>query len=186
MSSFNYYPSILYNSQVSKNLLIKNVFINSAFNDYKKFYSYIIKEGERPDIIAYQEYGDSSLDWVIYLINGVIDPYSDWIMDDKQLRSYLEDKYNTAAEKLTSTVIASSIAYYYYAGLNSDSEATINSYNYNMTAETYAKLNSPAGWIPKSIYDYESELNEAKREINLLRPIYIQQFKQQFDELING
>jgi hypothetical protein len=55
-----------------------------------------------------------------------------------------------------------------------------------MSAETYAKLNSPAGWVPKSIYDYESELNEAKREINLLRPIYIQQFKQQFDELING
>ena len=186
MSAFNYYPSILYNSHVSKNLLIKNIFIESSFNDYKKFYNYTVKEGERPDIIAYKEYGDSSLDWIIYLINNVIDPYSDWIMDEKQFRSYLEDKYNTSAEKLKSTVIASSIAYYYYAGLNSDSKETINSYNYNMSAQTYIKLNSPAGWVPKSIYDHELELNESKREINLLRPNYIEQFTQQFNELING
>jgi hypothetical protein len=186
MSSFDYYPSITYNKQIGKNLLIKNVLIRDYLNEYKKFYNYVVKEGERPDIIAFREYGDSTLDWIIYTINGIVDPYEDWVLDNKNFISYLENKYNTSAEKLTSVVIPTSIAYYYYKGITSDTQETINSYNYTMSAQTYSKLGSPAGWVPKSVYDYESELNEKKRNIVLLRPIYIDQFKQQFQDLING
>jgi len=120
------------------------------------------------------------------MVNRVVDPYKDWLMDDKQFKAYMEAKYNTTAEKLNSTNITTSIAYYYYEGLNSDSQADINSYNYKMTHETYTKLGNPAGWTPVSVWEYEYNKNEEKREINLLKPAFITDFKQQLKDLLNN
>ena len=56
-----------------------------------------------------------------------------------------------------------------------------------MTPYTFEQLGQPAGWVAKSIYDAENEKNESKRDIKLLNPIYINEFKQQFKDLIiNG
>lgn len=190
MSIFNYYPYLNYNSNKSTHLLIKVEVIKEYIKDFRKFFTYTIKEGERPDIIAYNQYDDSSLDWIIYLVNNIQDPYYDWIMDDKQFNLYLEKKYNTSVYKLQSTVIPSSVAYYYYAGLPSDDPDTIASYNYTMSKETYdfkllSDPNLVAGWVPVSIFDYEKAINDSKREIVLLKPAYISEFKQQFKDIIN-
>lgn len=191
MSIFNYYPYLNYNANKSTHLLLKVEVVKEYLKDFRKFFTYTIKEGERPDIIAYKQYEDSSLDWIIYLINNVQDPYYDWIMDDKQFVLYLEKKYNTTADKLQSTVIPSSIAYYYYEGLPSDDADTIASYNYTMSKETYdhklsANVISVAGWSPVTIYEYERTINDSKREIVLLKPAYISEFKQQFKDVINS
>lgn len=185
MSIFNYYPIITYNNTSSINLLSEAELVQQYSTDLNRFMTYEIKENERPDIVAQKFYGDPTLDWVLFIINGISDPYKDWPLDYNKFISYLEDKYNTAAEKLTTTTIPTSIAYYYYKGLPSDSEETIASYNYKMTPYTYTKLGSPAGWEPRSIWDYEMELNDAKREIKILRPAYISDFIQQFKDLFS-
>ena len=183
---FSYIPKIDYNNIKSLNLLLEVEVIKNYLDDYTKFYTYVVSEGERPDILAHRIYNDSKLDWVLYLINGVNDPYSDWVMDSRHFKSYLESKYNMSAEKLTSTTNPDTIVYYYYKGLNSDSEETIKSFNYNMSPTTYAKMGSPAGWVAKSIYDYENEINESKREIKVLKPVYIPFLKQQIKDLFNA
>lgn len=186
MSIFEYYPTIRYNGVASINLLSEAEVVKKYINNIDRFYTYLIRDGERPDVVANKAYGDPTLDWLIFLVNGMVDPYKDWPLEYKQFINYLEDKYNTSAEKLTSTAIPTSIAYYYYRGLPSDSEETINSYNYNMTPYTYQKLGSPAGWVAKSIWDYENELNESKREIKILRPAYVSDFTQQLKDLFNN
>jgi|APCry1669189844_1035258.scaffolds.fasta_scaffold27405_2 hypothetical protein len=185
MSSFKYFPKIIYNNMSCINLLSRVALIQTYRNSYEKFYDYLVMEGERPDIIAYKEYDDSSLDWIIYMSNNMIDPYTSWPMDYGNFINYLEDKYNVSADKLTSIVIPSSIAYYYYQGLSSDTPETIAAYNYTMTPNTYQMLGYPAGWVAKSIYDVENEKNEAKRNIKLLRQPYVNEFRQQFEALIN-
>jgi hypothetical protein len=55
-----------------------------------------------------------------------------------------------------------------------------------MSPTTYAKMGSPAGWVAKSIYDYENEINESKREIKVLKPVYIPFLKQQIKDLFNA
>ena len=187
MAVFDYYPKIQYNNVTATNLLSESEVMKKYLKDISLFFKYEIKEGERPDIVAYKFYEDPSLDWVIFLANGIVDPYKDWPMDSKQFISYIESKYNTAAEKLTSSAIETSIKYYYYTGLASDTAATKNSYNYTLTPYTYNKLGSPAGWTAKTIWDYESEINESKREIQILRSAYLSDFKQQLRDLfING
>jgi hypothetical protein len=186
MSIFNYYPYVQYNGEKATLLLSKAEIIKPYLKDYRKFFNYTVKEGERPDIIAYNEYGDPTLDWVVYVINSIFDPYKDWVMDSEQFKAYMEDKYNTRAELLTTTLIDSSIAYYYYAGIATDDQSTIDSFNYKMTPETYAALNYPAGWIAKSVWDNENEINESKRDIILLRSNYISDFTQQFKDIFKN
>jgi hypothetical protein len=182
MSIFNLYPYINYNNQKATYILAKGEIISQYLNNYKTFYNYTIKDGERADIVAYKEYDDSSLDWIIYVINNVIDPYYDWYMTYDNFVSFLESKYNIAAYKLTGIP-----HHYYYAGLPSDSSDIIASYNYTMTPENYINLNRPAGWQSVSIWDYENKINEDKRDIKLLKPNYIDNFQQQFKNLfING
>lgn len=186
MSLFNYIPKIDYNNITSINLLLEIEVIRKYLDDYTKFFTYTVKDGERPDYIAYQQYNDSRLDWVIYLINGISDPYKDWVMDYFHFKTFLESKYNMSADKLTSVNNPDTIAYYYYKGLDSDDSATINSYNYTMMPITYTKLGSPPGWVAKSIYDYENEINEFKRDIKILKPVYISNLKQQVKDLFNA
>ena len=186
MSIFNYYPKTTYNNASSINIMVEAEVIQNYLNDYTKFFKYLVKDGERADIIAYQQYNDPKLDWVLYLINGIVDPYKDWVMSYRDFIKYLESKYNMSASKLTSITTPDTIAYYHYTGLPSDSQAIINSYNYTITPTTYAKMGSPSGWTPKSIFDYENEINESKREIKILRPVYINDLKQQVKDLFNG
>lgn len=187
MSIFNFYPYINYNNQKATYILGKAELVSKYLKDYNTFYYYTIKEGERADIVAYNEYNDSSLDWIIYLINNVTDPYYDWYMTPENFISYLESKYNTSAYKLTSLTIPTSIHHYYYTGLPSDTPDIIASYNYTMTPGTYSALGNPPGWTPKSIWEYETEINEKKRDIKLLRPVYLNNFQQQFKDLfVNG
>jgi hypothetical protein len=170
------------------NLLSKVSLIREYNKTYEKFYTYVVRDGERADIIAYNEYSDSSLDWVIYLVNEMIDPYSSWVMDYPDFIIYLEEKYGVRAEKLNTVSSEFSISHYYYKGKAIDTQETISSYNYPMSKETYAKLNGvqKEGWYPKSIFDYENELNESKRTIKMLRSNYVNEFKTQFKDLING
>lgn len=186
MSSFNYFPKIKYNNMTTINLLSKVALIREYNKTYEKFYTYVVRDGERADIIAYNEYSDSSLDWVIYLVNEMIDPYSSWVMDYPDFIIYLEEKYGVRAEKLNTISSDFSISHYYYKGKPIDTKEIIASYNYPMSKETYAKLGGPEGWYPKSIFDYENELNESKRTIKMLRSNYVNEFKTQFKDLING
>ena len=187
MSIFNYYPKIKYNNVTSTNILVEVDIIKKYLTNYNTFYDYVIKEGERADMIAYDQYGDATLDWLIYTINGITDPYKDWVLNDTDFIAYMESKYNTAAYKLSNINDDNNIAYYYYQGLPSDSKELINSYNYTMTPFTFEQLGCPSGWVAKSIWDHESEINESKRNIKLLRTSYINSFKQQFnDYFING
>ena len=186
---FNYYPYINYNNQKATHILCKAqiVLIQSVQRDNRKFFNYLIKDGERADIVSYNVYGDPTLDWVIYLINNVVDPYKDWPMTDHDFTRYMEKKYNKRAELLTSTLHDYAIAYYYYKGIATDSAEEIAGYNYTITAETYNSLTDKSGWVAKSVWDHEIELNETKRNIILLKDNYISEFKQTFKDLfING
>lgn len=67
----------------------EKVFDSSVY--YKK---YSIKDGERPDTIAYNLYGNAFYDWAIILTNNIINPLFDWPMSEYELRKFVEQKYD--------------------------------------------------------------------------------------------
>ena len=56
-------------------------------------YQHFIQDGERPDVIAKKAYDDSSLDWIIFLTNNIVDPRWDWPLPQIDFQKYVISKY---------------------------------------------------------------------------------------------
>ena len=82
---FSNYPRIAYDISgnnstvpdytVAVNLMIRNKLKEAVEDDITVYYPYIIPEGMRPDVLAYQYYGDTIYTWTIFLANNIVDPY---------------------------------------------------------------------------------------------------------------
>jgi hypothetical protein len=92
---FEKYPVISYNDSICVNVLAKVQFNDTSFNNTALFYPYTIKEGERPDHIALNYYGDSRYIWAVYLSNKIVDPYYEWPLDHESFKSYIVEKYGS-------------------------------------------------------------------------------------------
>ena len=93
---FRPFPKIQYD--LKKNnlpLLLTNVTARYKIRDELKqraaiFYNYTVKEQDTPSSIAFKYYGDETLDWVIFLINDIIDPYYDWPLSYNSFNEYMK------------------------------------------------------------------------------------------------
>lgn len=111
------------------------------------FYDWHVMDGERADIIAHKYYGSSDYTWLIWIANGIIDPFAEWPMDYNQLQSHLIKKYGSIA-------LANSTILFYR---NSDG-LVVNSTEPGATAV--------------SAFVYEVEENDKKRNIKLIDNSY--------------
>ena len=59
------------------------------------FSKYKIIGDERPDNVAFKEYKDSSLDWVVLLANNILNVQSEWPLPQNALDEILLEKYGT-------------------------------------------------------------------------------------------
>jgi hypothetical protein len=89
------FPVISYNGYNINNILVK-IAINDLTKKYTTvFYPYVIKEGERPDLIAADYYGDSRYDWLIYICNNIVDPYYQWPLSANEFNNFIVKKYGS-------------------------------------------------------------------------------------------
>ena len=84
---------------ISKRFSIAN-FINNANVTFDEYY---VKDGERPDTIAYDYYGDYTLDWLVLLTNEIHDVYFEWPLGYEQFNAYLKQKYGSVEYTLSTT-----------------------------------------------------------------------------------
>ena len=208
MNYFTNFPVINYFDSQTRNIILKAAFIAKIFNDTDTFYPYIIKDNERPDNIAFNEYNDATLDWVVYFSNNIIDPYYSLPLDYENFLGYLRKKYDAAP-----FVLQGVIDHYEYTGTVGDTEEDIARKNYPMTVETYNNIllygsyerdyrtagsvssyyNSGtqryaplAGWTSVDIFTNEQRINESKRSIKLLSKYYIDQLKKEILTIFNA
>lgn len=183
MSYFAYFSQINYFNKISRNIISKASIISDVLNRSDSFYPYIIKDYERPDIIAFKEYNDETLDWVIMFSNNIVDPYYDWPLFPEEFKLYLEKKYNKSLYELQSE-----ISHYKYTGLTNETQEDIDRKSWIMSTTTHS-LMSPeevSGWSPVYVYDYEVELNEAKRSIKILNKTYIPQIRRELKQIFSA
>ena len=121
--------------------------------DYRgiSYNPYTVKDGERPDYIAYKFYGDSNLDWVILLSNEIYNIYDEWPRNNVDLEQYLIEKYGSIATTL------STVKYYYNASKDIIDETTYNALSVSQRSS-------------ETIYEYELRANNNKSKIKLIRP----------------
>lgn len=180
-------------SRVFTNLMARASIIPDVLKNPLVYYSYDIQEGDTPETIAYKYYGDSYRYWIVLFANELLDPQWSWPMDSTVFAAYMEAKYPSG--NTTTTV------YSYEKKLtqtdNDTNTVTINTIDINQTeyntlvpnTQTYTIANSTVTVQTTkrivTIYDYENELNESKRKINILNSIYVDQLESQFKSLMS-
>jgi hypothetical protein len=90
---FSKFPLVNYNNYAAVNITERAILSEESFRNPYLFYSYDLSEGERPDQLANQYYNDQYMSWLLYLSNGVIDPYYDWYISEKDFHLFLCKKY---------------------------------------------------------------------------------------------
>jgi hypothetical protein len=93
---FDRFPVIDYNGTVAKNILARVDFTDQSKKDLYSTFQFTLQEGfERPDLLSYNYYGSSKFDWMIYLVNNVVDPYYDYYRPTEDFKSYIQTKYGS-------------------------------------------------------------------------------------------
>ena len=155
---------------VAVNLMIRNKLKDAAVDDVTVFYPYVVPEGMRPDVLAYQYYGSTIYTWTIYLVNNIVDPYYEWPLSYKDLRAYIIQKYG-------SIEIAQSQVHHYEYIARARAEQTklddaVPEYTLEIDYQTYTGTEDDERKIVYA-YGYEQDLNESKREIQLIDANFI-------------
>ena len=191
MGYFRELPNILYPSFLPEKkssldyILVKNVFRRVKLRDdlYKNFVifqKYEIPEGARPDTVAEDLYGSSSLDWVVITVAGILNVRNEWPLSNRDLYNYANDKYGNSLNSTrffeTTEVKDSSGRLILPKGKVVDSGFTIP----NPTNPS-ASLNPVVGI---SNFIYETRINEEKRNINVLKEENITEFLDDMREIM--
>ena len=100
---FSYFPNTYVGEGVNQDepyryRLVKNIFrrvkVREDLDQYvTAFEAYSIKDTDTPSSLANILYGDSKLDWVILLVNNIIDFYEQWPKSNEDLYTYVLEKY---------------------------------------------------------------------------------------------
>lgn len=126
MSLYNYFTKIgttQYNDTVVNNIITSIRFKEAASRQDVVYYPYTIAEGERPDIIAYNYYGDERYAWLVLLANNIVDPYYQWPLSTTEFNDFIVDKYGSVA------AAQEQVAFYRTNWYSDDSMLTVAAYD---------------------------------------------------------
>jgi hypothetical protein len=211
-SFFAKYPKVIYNNKIATDIVTR-IYLRTDYTDkVSLYYIYPLQDGDTPEIVASKYYGDPEKHWIIMLINNIFDANFDFPLSYLNFENYLDKKYKIQGQLSDPIVSGANYARKtininppgYRAiltttdgisGVSTSQKFFIdeNAYNGSYTDPTfnYADMVVQEGNITLeqttetiSIYDYEAELNEQKRNIKLLKLEYVSQFEQEFKTLM--
>ena len=182
------YPSLsndrssVYDYETVKNIFKRAIIRNDIFDEVTAFTKYSVRGDERPDQVADRMYNDSTLDWVVLTTNNIIHVRDEWPMGNQDFLTYLNDKYT--AEELanihhyeTEVVRDSNGKLIQLSGITVPEGHSVTFVD-NGVLRTESKIKS------FSFLEHETNLNDAKRSINILRQEYLNLFLEEFGDIM--
>jgi len=138
------------------------------------FDNYDVKDGEKPEDVAFKYYDDAGLHWVILMTNNITDRYYEWPMTQPQFQEFIEDKYGLAN--------IDGIHHYEITQASGPTSGTgPGDYSYLVECNS-----DEDGATSVSNRQYEERLQDKYRQIRLLNPKYLTQFVEEFENLVRG
>ena len=180
------YPSFLSDKVSSLDFVeVKNIFRKVKLRDdlqsnFTIFNKYEIDEGMRPDTVAEELYGSPEFDWIVLTVAGIRNVRNEWPLNNRDLYNYAEDKYGTSLNSNrffeTTEVKDTDDRLILPKGKVVDQNFTIPK-----PGTPTATINPVVGI---SNFEYETRLNNEKRNIFVLREEYIQEFLNDMREIM--
>lgn len=178
MKHFAYYPQIEYSNQLATNITVRGKIRDAILKQSALYYKYIIADGERADVIASKYYGNSSCVWAIFYANNIFDPHFDWPLDSDNFNKYINQKYGSL-EKAKNT--SEEFCYYLL-----DGKYYIDKFSFDdptFPDKTNTKEQNLERKTKQSLYEYELQVNNKKREIAVLDVSYLMQITNEMKNL---
>ena len=107
MAYFSRFPLMAYDVKGDRNFkllpnILKRVKLRSGLRSGSfLFDNYDVKDGERPEDVAFKWFGDARYHWIILMTNNVTDRYYQWPLTQPQFQEHLTDKYGAGNEDAT-------------------------------------------------------------------------------------
>ncbi len=169
---FKQFPKRIYgfdkkNFKPVTDLMIRVKVRDKVINELSLYNVYDVKNGETPENIAFKHFGDPELHWVILMTNNVTDRYYDWPLSEQQFEDYVKDKYSNP----------DGIHHYEITQSSGKTSTLDNSHLITVNSDA-------SGANAVSNREHEDRINENKRLIKILKPIYLDEYVEEFKRLI--
>ena len=172
------YPSLAnertsaYDYTQVKNIFKRAVLREDVLNAYVQFDKYLVQGDDRPDNVASKVYGDASLDWVVLTTNNIINVRDEWPMSQGDLQNYLTNKYTSAQLSYIRHYETLEIVDSYQRLIQPKGLMVEEGHSITFVERGVSKTESKTKSV--SYLEYEVNLNDAKREISVLQPRYVE------------
>ena len=165
MAYFTYFPTIGYDVRGIKNDssvqritdILKRVRKKLEIINLAFFEEYFVQDGDTPESLAHQVYDDSQLHWIILYANYMTNPYYDWPMTYFDLQKFVNKKYGVA---------------------------NINAIHHYEDVDGYEVDSTASGATSVTNFIYEETLNDAKRNLTIIRSEYVSNVVKEFKKLL--
>tara|TARA_R110002020_G_scaffold259470_1_gene473377 strand:- start:400 stop:1053 length:654 start_codon:yes stop_codon:yes gene_type:complete len=182
------YVSRLPDANISDYINVKNFFKRitlkqDVYQDLSFFTKYKIRGDDRPDNVAFKEYGRSDLDWIVLTSNNILNIQSEWPIPQFEFDKYLIEKYgtydnlNNTHHHETTELKNNNNVIIVQKGLRVES-------NYSITYFEDSGMVTQNPVVEVTNYQYEEQLNDDKRNIFLLKDIYLNVIIDDFQDLM--
>ena len=176
MSYFERFPNMLYDVNNNGNYkllpdILKRVKQRNAIKSGQFIFdTYDVRNGEKPEDIAYKWFGDAQLHWVILMTNDVTDRYYGWPMNDAQFEEFIADKYSNP-----------DAVHHYEVTKDSGNTTGQGPNDYSHLVEVNSDTDNATSISNR---EYEERVQDKNRSIRLLNQRFLSDFIEEFDKLI--
>lgn len=187
--------------QLPVNLLVRVRVLVEKLDRVFHYYTYTVKDGDTPEILAEKYYNEPEAHWLILLTNNITDPQYDWPLNNRNFDNYIVGKYGSLETAQTtwkkwfkcyrvddtgtgeSYIRKFEISEEQYDDPDLQTEATISE-TINLSGSV---LNVYFPYKERiSCFDWEFNANEARRNIKLIKPEYYSGIRQEFLSIMNS
>ena len=174
------YPSRGGEANISDYVTLKNLFKRATirediFANVVFFTKYQIKGNDRPDNVAFNVYGDETLDWLILLSNNILNVQTEWPLTQEGFYNFMIEKYGSEEELEsvhhyeTIQVLNSLGQIMVPKGLEVPADFTASYYDGRLS-DYIVRTN-----ITETVtnYEYEDRIQTSKRSIFVLKQRYL-------------
>ena len=126
------------------------------------FSKYDVSDGETPEMVAATVYGNVNNHWVVLIFNEITNTYYGWPLSRRKFDAFVNNKY------------ANPNATHHYEITQSSGDQT----------KKIKVMSTVTGATAVTNIEYEQAIQDNKKQIRLLKPTYLGQFKAEFLELL--
>ena len=174
---------------VVKNFFKRAKLRDDIFQDLAFFTKYTVMGDDRPDTVATKLYDDPTLDWVVLLSNNIVSIQSEWPLGQAAFNTYVTEKYGDE------TTLYSGIHHYESREVKAnDGTIIIPSGARVSVGQSVSFFDEDSSQqiirtdvaMPVTNYMFEEKINDEKRNIFILKPIYLNILFDDIDQIMRN